>query len=38
VNAEIAAILEAARSRPLASFVPSESFAPLLDRSNRLIC
>ena len=38
MNAEIAAILEAARSRPLASFVPSESFAPLLDRSNRLIC
>ena len=38
MNPEIAAILEAARSRPLATFVPSESFAPLLDRSNRLIC
>lgn len=33
----VARILEAARDRPLATFVPSESFAPLLDRSNRLI-
>jgi phage terminase large subunit-like protein len=32
-----ARILAAARDRPLAGFMPSDSFAPLLDRSNRLI-